>query len=68
MSAAVCDRCEGWIQVSNFRFPGFCSPACRDEDRAYRDAAASDAAQRRRDARQHRAATERIKRHARTTY
>lgn len=68
MSSAVCDECEQYIDVSNHRFPGFCSPDCRDADRARRDAIASDLAQRRRDARQHRAATDRIKRHTRTTY
>jgi hypothetical protein len=57
MSAAVCDQCDGWIDVSNFRFPGFCSTACRDADRARRDAAASDLARRRADARQHWRAT-----------
>lgn len=57
MSAAVCDWCSGWIEVSNHRFPGFCSPECRDEDRFHRDAIASDRAQRRRDAHQHWKAT-----------
>ncbi len=49
MSAATCDECTGWIEVSNRRFPGFCSTRCRDEDRARRDALASDLARRRAD-------------------
>jgi hypothetical protein len=69
MSSAVCDWCSEYIEVtSNHRFPGFCSTDCRDGDRAHRDAIASDTARRRADARQHRAATDRIKRHNRTTY
>ncbi len=47
MSAATCDECAGWIDFSNHKWPGFCSPECRDEDRARRDAAASDRARRR---------------------
>jgi hypothetical protein len=67
--SAVCDWCENYIEArSNHRFAGFCSSDCRDEDRARRDLAASDQARRRADARQHRAATDRIKRHNRTTY
>ncbi len=58
MSAAACDWCTGWIEVTNSRFPGFCSPECRDEDRARRDAVASDKAQRRADAQQQHRATE----------
>lgn len=47
MSSATCDQCTGWIDVTNRRFPGFCSAFCRDQDRARRDAIASDLAQRR---------------------
>jgi endogenous inhibitor of DNA gyrase (YacG/DUF329 family) len=68
MSSANCDWCGEYVEVSNHRFPGYCSPDCRDADRVHRDAIASDLAQRRRDARQHRAATDRIKRHNRTNY
>jgi hypothetical protein len=68
MSSAVCEECSNYIEVTNRRFPGFCSTDCRDGDRARRDAAASDRARSRRDAQQHRAATDRIKRHTRTTY
>lgn len=57
MSSAVCDWCENYIEVNNHRFPGFCSTDCRDEDRARRDAAASERARRRADARQHWKAT-----------
>lgn len=57
MSSAVCDWCENYIEVNNHRFPGFCSTDCRDEDRAQRDAIASDRARRRADAAQHRRAT-----------
>ena len=59
MSAATCDVCAGWIDVSNLRFPGFCSPDCRDADRARRDAVASDLARRRADAARHRQASAR---------
>jgi hypothetical protein len=65
MSSAVCDWCEDYIDVSNLRFPGFCSTDCRDEDRAVRDRAASDLARRRADANQHRRATEAHKRYRR---
>lgn len=59
MSSAVCDWCSNYVEVRNHRFPGFCSPECRDEDRFHRDAIASERAQRRRDANQHRRATNR---------
>ena len=59
MTAINCDSCGEYIETSNRRFPGFCSPECRDEDRARRDAAESERAQRRAAAREHRRATER---------
>ncbi len=58
MSAATCDECAGWIDASNLRWPGYCSPDCRDTDRARRDAVASDRARRRADAQQQHRATE----------
>lgn len=38
MSAAVCSWCGWWIEASNLRWPGFCSPACRNADRQHRQA------------------------------
>jgi len=59
MTALNCDSCGEYIETSNRHFVGFCSPECRDVDRARRDAVASDLAQRRAVAREHRRATER---------
>lgn len=30
MTACSCHYCDQWIEVSNRRFPGFCSATCRD--------------------------------------
>lgn len=48
----VCVRCDDDITVNNRTFAGYCSPYCQQADRADRDAAASDRAQRQADARQ----------------
>lgn len=66
--SAVCDWCTNYIEVTNTRFPGYCSPECRDDERALRDQAASAAAQRRADARQHRRATEAHKNYRRNDF
>jgi hypothetical protein len=29
----TCDSCAGWIDTSNRRWPGYCSPGCREADR-----------------------------------
>jgi len=57
MSSAVCDWCSNYIEASNHRFPGFCSTDCRNLDRASRDHDAAQRARSRRDAAQHRRAT-----------
>jgi hypothetical protein len=56
MSSACCDECSNYIEVTNHRFPGFCSTDCRDADRYRRDAIAADRTRRRADAQQHRRA------------
>jgi len=40
MSVAVCDWCEAYVEASNLRWPGYCSPTCRDAHRAHRQARA----------------------------
>jgi len=47
VSAAVCSWCDGYVEASNVRHPGFCSAECRDADRTARQ----DAQDRRRQAR-----------------
>lgn len=36
MSTVSCCWCEGWIDASNLRWPGYCSSPCRDLDRQHR--------------------------------
>lgn len=36
MSVPVCDHCDGDILTSNPRWPGWCSPECRDAAHHYR--------------------------------
>jgi hypothetical protein len=36
VSVVSCDYCAGWIDESNLRWPGFCSPGCRDRARQER--------------------------------
>lgn len=36
MSTAVCSWCDGYVEASNVRHPGFCSADCRDADRQHR--------------------------------
>lgn len=47
MSTAVCLWCDGYVEASNVRHPGYCSTHCRDTDRTARQ----DAQDRRRQAR-----------------
>jgi endogenous inhibitor of DNA gyrase (YacG/DUF329 family) len=39
MSSATCEQCGEYITATNTRWPGFCSPLCRDVERNRRQAA-----------------------------
>ncbi len=49
MSSPTCDGCSGWIEATNYDWPGFCSPACRDRARTERQQHQHQKRQRRRD-------------------
>mgnify|MGYP006952614293 FL=1 len=34
MTVPVCSRCDGWIETSNRKHPGYCSAYCRDKQHA----------------------------------
>lgn len=43
-----CAWCEQYVESSNLRFPGYCSPQCRDAEREQREAARQESRRRRR--------------------
>ncbi len=51
MSTVSCLWCSSYIEASNLRFPGYCSPDCRDADRQHRQAEHERRRQARADAR-----------------
>ena len=50
----TCARCGRWIEQSNVRYPGFCTPGCHGADRAERDACLAEQAAKRRELREER--------------
>ena len=51
MTTVSCLWCDGWIESSNLRWPGYCSSPCRNADRADRQAEHERRRQARADAR-----------------
>jgi len=51
MTTVSCLWCDGWIEASNLRWPGYCSPSCRNADRQHRQAEQDHRRQARADAR-----------------
>ncbi len=39
MSTVSCLWCDNYVEATNLRWPGYCSPACRDADRRERQTA-----------------------------
>ena len=39
MPTPVCDHCDGYIESTNRRWPGYCSPSCRTALHEQREAA-----------------------------